>query len=218
MFLANDVRIMVKGFCILIFVVGMFFPVVTVEIEVESTDSRIESFDDDLIVIHTNSYLEGELNEGNDEVSFTKARQHNILTWTIQTLLFLGIALLTLSLLADLLEKEEGFIGEWTSTFAGFASLLLLYFVIMLQVFLLESDLTTENGKSLFDRTETSQGTVSSYVNIHETIMYRLLQIGLASFLILPISNRLIKEKYPYPVKTAAETSQPKPKKNLIPK
>lgn len=213
MFLANDVRILVKGFCITIFVLGMLFPIVSIEIEVESTDSRLDSFDDNLVKIHTNSYFEGELDDENDGVTYTKARQHDLLTWTFQALLFLGVALLSLSLLADLLEKEEGFIGEWTSTFAGFVMLLVLYILIELQVYLLESDLTSENGKSVFDRTETSQGTVTSFVTIEETIMYRLLQIALASFLILPISNRLIKEKYPFPKKViqpVQPTQQPK--------
>lgn len=194
MFVANDVRILVKGFAITIFVLGMFYPIITAEVEVESTDSNFDPFTDDLLIIHTNKVLEAEIKDSNDEAVFIEVKQDNIYTWTYQVFLFVGVVILALSLLADLLEKDEGFIGEWLSTFTGFVSLLILYVLIRLRLAVLESELSTEAGKSLYDSVETSRGIVSFYVSINESILFRLMEISLLAFIFLPISNRLIKE------------------------
>lgn len=198
MFVANDVRILVKGFAVTIFILGMFYPIITAEVEIESTDNNFDPLTDDLLIIHTNAVLEAEIKDTNDEAVFTQVKQDNIYTWTYQVFLFVGIVILALSLLADLLEKDEGFIGEWFSTLTGFIMLLILYGLIRLRLALLESELTNETGKSLYDSVETSRGTVSFYVSINESILFRLMEISLLAFILLPISNRLIKEVQVY--------------------
>ena len=194
MFVANDVRILVKGFAIVIFVLGMFYPIITVEVKVESTDSNFEPLVDDLLIIHTNTVLEAKIDDSNDQVSFTKVSQNNIWSWTYQVFLFIGVVVLALSLLADFLEKDEGFIGEWFSTLTGFVMFLILYAIIRLKLRLLESDISDEGGRALYDRINTSRGTVSFYTSINESILFRLMEISLLLFILLPISNKLIKE------------------------
>ncbi|MCE7736961.1 MAG: hypothetical protein GPJ54_18900 [Candidatus Heimdallarchaeota archaeon] len=207
MFVANDVRILVKGFAITIFVLGMFYPIITVAVDAESTDSNFDPFTDDLLIINTNTVFEAEIKDSNDEAVFTEAKQDNIYSWSYQVFLFVGIVILALSLLADLLEKDEGFIGEWFSTFTGFVMLLTLYGLIRLKLALLESEISNEGGRSLYDRIDTSRGTVSFYASINESIILRLMELSLLLFILLPISNRLIKEVKVYNYENQQKTT-----------
>ncbi|MHA2099281.1 MAG: hypothetical protein ACW99A_11375 [Candidatus Kariarchaeaceae archaeon] len=195
MFVANDLRMLLKGFCILSFILGIFFPLIVIEFDAESTDNMVESFEEDFVVVYSNRVLEGNIDDSEDDVKYNKPSNNNLLNLTMQFLLIIAIIIMSLSLIADFLEKEEGFIGEWYSAFTAFILFLIVYLIITLKVYFLESDFTDVGGRSIYEEIQTSRGTVSFFVSTNESFWFRLIQISLLSMVILPISNKLLKEK-----------------------
>ena len=195
MFLSNDLRMLVKSFTIVVFIIGIFFPVITVEVEVESTDSMFDSFDDEYLVVHSNKIQQASIDESNDIVTFSQKETNDVLGLLMLLLLIIGVTILSGSLFANFMEEEPKFFGQWHSTVAGYMSFLLLFGIILLKITLLESDLSSVNGKSLFEIIETSRGEVSFYMTIKKSIYFTLMQISLVSYAILPITNKLLVEK-----------------------
>lgn len=195
MFLANDLRMLVKGFTIAVFLIGIYFPVITVDVEVESTDSMLDSFDDEYMVIYSNKLQQGSIDDSNDQVTFNQTENNNVLSYVMLILLIIGVAILSGSCYANFMEVEPKFFGEWYSTVAGFISFLLLFGIILLKITLLESDLSSVNGKSLFENIETSRGDVTIYMSLEKSIFFTLMRISLLSYIILPITNKLLVEK-----------------------
>ncbi|MHA2169265.1 MAG: hypothetical protein ACXAB7_05170 [Candidatus Kariarchaeaceae archaeon] len=195
MFVANDLRMLLKGFCILSFTLGMFFPLIVIEFDVESTDNIVESFDEDFVVIYSNKVLEGKIDDSGDDVKYNEPSTNNVLTFIMQFFLIIAIIIMSLSLIADFREKEEGFIGEWYSAFTAYIIFLIVYLIIILKIFILESDFNDEGGRSMYKEIQTSRGTVSFFASTNESIWFRLIQISLISMLILPLSNKFMEEK-----------------------
>ncbi len=195
MFVANDLRMLLKGFCILSFTLGMFFPLIVIEFDVESTDIMVESFDDDFVVIYSNKVLEGKIDDTGDDVKYNEPSTNNVLTFIMQFFLIIAIIIMSMSLIADFMEKEEGFIGEWYSAFTAYIIFLIVYLIIILKVFFLESDFNDKGGRSMYKEIQTSRGTVSFFASTNESFWFRLIQISLISMLILPLSNKLLKKK-----------------------
>ncbi|MHA2029490.1 MAG: hypothetical protein ACW99Q_08870 [Candidatus Kariarchaeaceae archaeon] len=195
MFVANDLRMLLKGFCILSFTLGIFFPLIVIEFDVESTDNMVESFDEDFVVIYSNKVLEGKIDDTGDDVKYNEPSTSNFLTFTMQFFLIIAIIIMSLSLIADFREKEEGFIGEWYSAFTAYIIFLIVYLIIILKIFILESDFNDEGGRSMYKEIQTSRGTVSFFTSTNESIWFRLIQISLISMLILPLSNKFMEEK-----------------------
>ncbi|MHA2032392.1 MAG: hypothetical protein ACW99Q_23710, partial [Candidatus Kariarchaeaceae archaeon] len=77
----------------------------------------------------------------------------------------------------------------------AFILFLIVYLIITLKVYFLESDFTDVSGRSIYEEIQTSRGTVSFFVSTNESFWFRLIQISLLSMVILPISNKLLKEK-----------------------
>ncbi len=195
MFLSNDLRMLVKGFTIIVFLIGIFFPVITVEVEVESTDNLLESFDSEYMVLYSNKIEQGSIDGSNDQVIYNQMETNNVLSFIMLFLLIIGVAILSGSIFANFMEEEPKFFGEWYSTVVGYIAFLLLFGIILLKITLLESDLSSVNGKSLFENIETSRGDVSFYMSPKKSIFYTLMQISLLSYIILPITNKLLVEK-----------------------
>ncbi|MHA2090530.1 MAG: hypothetical protein ACW98K_06690 [Candidatus Kariarchaeaceae archaeon] len=195
MFVANDLRMLLKGFCILSFTLGMFFPLIVIEFDVESTDNIVESFDEDFVVIYSNKVLEGKIDDSGDDVKYNEPSTNNVLTFIMQFFLIIAIIIMSLSLIADFREKEEGFIGEWYSAFTAYIIFLIVYLIIILKIVILESDFNDEGGRSMYKEIQTSRGTVSFFASTNESIWFRLIQISLISMLILPLSNKFMEEK-----------------------
>lgn len=195
MFISNDLRMLIKAFTITTLVIGMYFPIVTIDVDVESTDSSLNSFEDEYLVIYTNKISQASIDDSNDQVTYEQIEENTLLSLFMLLLVIITIVVLGGSLYANFMEREPKFFGEWQSTVVGYISFALLFFIIFLKVFLLESDISSENNRSLFKSIQTSRGNVSFYMNIKESIFFLLMQISLVSYVLLPFSNKVLVER-----------------------
>ena len=195
MFTSNDLRILIKGFTVTLLIIGIFFPIVSVEVQVESTDNMLEDFDEDYLIINSNTISQASIDEINDQIVFTQVKENTVISFILLILVIVSIGVLTISIFANSLEIESKFFGGGYSTTVGYVSFLLIFAIIFFKKFLFESDLTSVDGRLTFDNIVTSRGEVSVYMSVKESIIYTMMQISLISYIILPLTNKWLVER-----------------------
>ncbi len=195
MFTSNDFRILIKGFTVTLLIIGIFFPIVSVEVQIESTDNMFEDFEDDYLIMNSNSVSQASIEELNDLVIFNEKEENKVISFILLFLVIVCVGVLTISIFANLLEIESKFFGQRYSTAVGYVAFLLIFAIIFLKKFLLESDLSSVNGKLLSENIETSRGDVTVYMTVKESIYYTLMQVSLISYVVLPITNKWLVER-----------------------